>query len=118
MPLVAITDKLEQFRGESRFTTWAHKFVIFEVSAIVAQHFWRHPAMAMDAGDWDRLPDSFGLQPACEAWWRDLASALRRAVDEQLTPRQRQVFVAIVLNRAPPDALAAALGSTRGPPTR
>jgi len=31
--LVAITGKLGQFRGESRFTTWAYKFVIFEVSA-------------------------------------------------------------------------------------
>jgi len=29
--LVAITGKLGQFRGESRFTTWAYKFVIFEV---------------------------------------------------------------------------------------
>src|SRR5215469_13122816 len=27
--LVAITGKLGQFRGESRFTTWAYKFVIF-----------------------------------------------------------------------------------------
>ena len=31
--LIAITGKLGQFRGESRFTTWAYKFVIFEVSA-------------------------------------------------------------------------------------
>jgi hypothetical protein len=30
--LIAITGKLGQFRGESRFTTWAYKFVIFEVS--------------------------------------------------------------------------------------
>jgi DNA-directed RNA polymerase specialized sigma24 family protein len=30
--LVAITRKLGQFRGESRFTTWAYKFVILEVS--------------------------------------------------------------------------------------
>ena len=31
--LLAIDLKLGQFRGESRFTTWAYKFVIFEVSA-------------------------------------------------------------------------------------
>jgi RNA polymerase sigma-70 factor, ECF subfamily len=31
--LLAIIGKLGQFRGESRFTTWAYKFVIFEVSA-------------------------------------------------------------------------------------
>src|SRR5690242_19037801 len=31
--LLAITGKLSEFRHESRFTTWAYKFVIFEVSA-------------------------------------------------------------------------------------
>jgi RNA polymerase sigma-70 factor, ECF subfamily len=37
--LVAITGKIGQFRGESRFTTWAYKFVIFEVSAKIGRHF-------------------------------------------------------------------------------
>jgi hypothetical protein len=31
--LMAITQKIGQFRGESRFTTWAYKFVVLEVSA-------------------------------------------------------------------------------------
>src|SRR5579859_5191582 len=35
--LMAITGKLGQFRGESRFTTWACKFAIFEVSAKIGQ---------------------------------------------------------------------------------
>jgi len=111
--LLAITAKLGQFRGESRFTTWAYKFVIFEVSAKVGRHFWANPPAAMDAEDWDRLPDRFGLEPAREAERREMASAVRRAVDEQLTPRQRQVFVAIVLDGVPLDALAIRLGSTR-----
>jgi RNA polymerase sigma-70 factor (ECF subfamily) len=102
-----------QFRGESRFTTWAYKFVIFEVSAKVGRHFWRNPAVPMEAEDWDRLPDRFGLEPARETERRDLANAVRRAVDEHLTLRQRQVFVAIVLDGVPLDALAAELGSTR-----
>src|SRR5579859_1108563 len=109
--LVAITAKLAQFRGESRFTTWAYKFVILEVSAKVGRHFWRHPTTPMDADAWDRLPDRFGLDPAREAEWRDLSDAVRRAVDEQLTPRQRQVFVAIVLNGMPLDALTVELDS-------
>lgn len=111
--LVAIIGKLGQFRGESRFTTWAYKFVIFEVSAKIGRHFWRHPAVPLDAEDWDRLPDRFGFDPAQEAEWRDLAAALRRAVDDTLTPRQRQVFVAIVLNGVPLDALVLELGSNR-----
>jgi RNA polymerase sigma-70 factor, ECF subfamily len=111
--LLAITGKLGQFRGESRFTTWACKFVILEVSAKIGRHFWRHPAVPLDAEDWDRLPGRFGFDPAQEAEWRDLLAAVRRAVDDELTPRQRQVFVAIVLNDVPLDALAIELASNR-----
>jgi len=111
--LLAITAKLGQFRGESRFTTWAYKFVIFEVSAKLGRHFWRHPSVPFDAEDWDRLPDRFGFEPEREAEWRDLLAALRRAVDTELTPRQREIFVALVLNGVPLDALVARLGSNR-----
>jgi RNA polymerase sigma-70 factor (ECF subfamily) len=111
--LVAITSKLGQFRGESRFTTWVYKFVIFEVSAKIGRHFWRHPNVPLDAEGWERLPDRFGFDPAQEAEWRDLLAALRRAVDEELTVRQRSVFVAIVLNNVPLDALVIELASNR-----
>lgn len=111
--LVAITGKLGQFRGESRFTTWACKFVIFEVSAKIGRHFWRHPGVPLDAEGWDRLPGRFGADPAHQAEWGDLFAALRRAVDTELTPRQREVFVAIVLNEVPLDTLVMHLGSSR-----
>jgi RNA polymerase sigma-70 factor (ECF subfamily) len=111
--LVAITGKLGQFRGESRFTTWAYKFVIFEVSAKIGRHFWRHPAVPFDAEDWDRLPDRFGFDPAHQAEWRDLLGALHRAVDDKLTARQRVVFIAIVLNGVPLDTLVIELASNR-----
>ncbi len=111
--LMAITRKIGQFRGESRFTTWAYKFVILEVSAKIGRHFWRDPSVPLDAEDWDRLPDRFGFQPEREAEWRDLLAALRRAVDRELTPRQRQIFVAIVVNDVPLDALVAELASNR-----
>ena len=111
--LVAITGKLGQFRGESRFTTWAYKFVMFEVSAKIGRHFWRHPSVPFDAEDWDRLPDRFGFDPTQGAEWRDLLTALHRAVDEQLTARQRRVFVAIVLNQVPLDTLVIEMASNR-----
>jgi RNA polymerase sigma-70 factor (ECF subfamily) len=111
--LLAIVVKLGQFRGESKFTTWAYKFVIFEVSAKIGQHFWTSPAVPMDAEDWERLRDRFGPDPARETERRELAGAVRRAVDECLTPRQRQIFVAIVLNGVPMDAAVSELNSTR-----
>jgi RNA polymerase sigma-70 factor, ECF subfamily len=111
--LLAITAKISQFRGESRFTTWAYKFVILEVSAKIGRHFWRHPVVRLDAEDWDRLPARFGFDPAHQAEWRDLLAVLRRAVDTELTPRQREVFVAIVLNDVPLDTLVLSLSSSR-----
>ena len=112
--LVAITRKLGQFRGESRFTTWAYRFVILEVSDKIGRHFWRNPGVPLDAENWDKLPDRFGFEPAQVAEWRDLLAALRRAVDTELSPRQRQVFIAIVVNAVPLDALVIELGSNRG----
>ena len=111
--LIAITGKLGQFRGASRFTTWAYKFVILEVSAKIGRHFWRHPSVPFDAEDWDRLPGRFGFDPAQEAEWRDLLAALHRAVDAELTARQRRVFVAIVLNSVPLDTLVIEMDSNR-----
>jgi RNA polymerase sigma-70 factor (ECF subfamily) len=111
--LLAITAKIDGFRGESRFTTWAYRFVIFEVSTKIGRHFWRDPGVSLDAEDWDRLPDRFGFEPEREFEWRDLLSALRRAVDEELTERQRRIFIAIVLNGVPLDALVAELASNR-----
>ena len=111
--VMAITRKIAQFRGDSRFTTWAYKCVILEVSAKIGRHFWRNPPVPLDAEDWDKLPDRFGFDPAHQAEWRDLLAALRRAVDTELTPRQRQVFVAITVNAVPLDTLALQLGSNR-----
>jgi RNA polymerase sigma-70 factor, ECF subfamily len=112
--LLAITAKLGQFRGESRFTTWAYKFVVLEISSKLGRHFWQRPAVALDAADWDRLPDRFGTSPADHAERHDLVAAVRRAVEEELTDRQRQVFTAIVVQGIPLDALVAQLGSSRG----
>src|ERR1700761_1364065 len=76
--LMAITGKLGQFRGESRFTTWAYRFVILEVSAKLGRHFWRRPNVPLEAQDWDRLPDRFAMQPDEQAQQRDLVAAVRR----------------------------------------
>jgi RNA polymerase sigma-70 factor (ECF subfamily) len=111
--LVAIHRRLGEFRGESRFLTWAYKFVLFEVAKKSGRHFWRTPHTPMDAEDWDRLPDRFGLDPSRESEWRELLAALQRAVDEVLTEHQRRVFVARILNDVPLDALAEELGSSR-----
>jgi RNA polymerase sigma-70 factor (ECF subfamily) len=111
--VMAILRKLDQFRGESRFTTWAYKFAILEVSSKIGRHFWRTPDVSLDAEDWDRLPDRFGFDPVEQSQWRDLVAAMRDAVQTDLTEHQRRIFIALVLNGVPLDALVIELGTTR-----
>jgi RNA polymerase sigma-70 factor (ECF subfamily) len=111
--LLSILDRLSDFRGDSRFTTWAYKFVMFEVSAKLARHFWQQPVARLAEADWDRLPAAFGVDPQAHSQARALVGAVREAVENDLTSYQRQVFVAIVLAGMPLDALAVELGTNR-----
>ncbi len=112
--MVAVLAKLPTFRGESRFTTWAYRFVVLEVSSKLGRHYWRHPTARMDSEDWERLPDRFGVDPSAHSERREMVDAIRRAVDEVLTEHQRALFVAIVLSGVPLDAVASKTGSSRG----
>jgi RNA polymerase sigma-70 factor (ECF subfamily) len=111
--LVRIDAKLDGFRGESRFTTWAYAFVVLEVSSAVGRHVWRRPRAVLDDDGSDAVPDRLGPSPAGEAERRELVAALRRAVVEALTPHQRRVFTAVVVQDLPIDAVAHGLGSNR-----
>jgi RNA polymerase sigma-70 factor (ECF subfamily) len=111
--MLAILAKLGDFRGESRFTTWAYRFVILEVSSKLGRHYWRDPPVALDAGQWERLPDRLGIDPARHVESAAILAEVRRVVQEELTAHQRRVFVAIVVDGIPLDALAAKLGLRR-----
>ncbi len=111
--LMAIKAKFADFRGESRFTTWAYRFVMLEVSTKMGRHFWRNRRATLDEESWERIPDVLAVSPHERSEQRELFTALRRAIDEDLTQLQRRVFVAIALNEVPMDAFTRELGSTR-----
>ena len=110
--LMNVLAKLDKFGGLSRFTTWAYKFVMFEVSGKVARHAWRRQPPSPEEPVWERVPDSFGPRPGDLLEQREQLEALSVAIGE-LTDRQREVFVAIALNDIPIDVLAIKLGSNR-----
>jgi RNA polymerase sigma-70 factor (ECF subfamily) len=111
--VLLITDRIDEFRGESRFTTWAYKFVVFEVSTKLGRHFWTRHRAPSGAVEWDRLPDHLGTRPAEAAELQDLVAAVRAAAETCLTQRQRDVFTAIVVEGIPLDALVIRMGTTR-----
>ena len=111
--MLAILAKLADFRGESRFITWAYRFVILEVSSKLGRHYWRNPPVALDTGQWERLPDRLGVDPQRHAEAAGILAEVRRVVDDELPPHRRRVFVAIVVDGIPLDALAARLDLRR-----
>lgn len=112
--MISILGKLDDFRGESRFTTWAYKFGVLEVANKVTRHHANRADIALEAEEWDRLPANFGEDPLLHTQHQDLISAVRRAVDESLTDHQRHFFVAAVVNGIPMDTLAERSGKNLG----
>jgi RNA polymerase sigma-70 factor, ECF subfamily len=111
--LVAVLAKLGDFRGDSRFTTWAYKFALYEAAVKVRRRAWQGREVPLEPQAWALIPDR-DSGPARDAETRELLGALRDAIDGELTPHQRNVLVAVALNDVPIDVLAERLGTTRG----
>ena len=111
--LVAVLARLSDFRGESRFTTWAYKFAIFEASVALRRRAWQGREIPIEPERWPLVP-SGGLSPEADTEQRELLAAISDGVREALTPHQRRVLLAVVLEDVPIDVLAERLGTTRG----
>jgi RNA polymerase sigma-70 factor (ECF subfamily) len=105
--LVAILRKLDTYRGESRFTTWAYKFALYEAAAKTRRRAWRDRELPLDA----EFPGR-GLQEDVET--AELLRLVARGIERRLTPHQREVMVALAINGVPIDVLAERLQTTRG----
>ena len=111
--MVAVLAKLGDFRGASRFTTWAYKFALLEAGVKVRRRAWQGREVVLEPESWPAFADQqASVERGREA--AELLSALQRAVQEELTEHQRAVFTALALNEVPIDVLSERLGSTRG----
>ncbi len=99
--------------GQSKFTTWAYKFALYEAAAKIRKRAWQGRELPLDAEEWPQLPDP-GPTPHSEVEMNDLLAAIRQEIESSLTPRQREVLVALALNEVPIDVLAERLDTTRG----
>jgi RNA polymerase sigma-70 factor (ECF subfamily) len=111
--LMAILAKLSTFRGDSRFTTWAYKFVLLVAAVKARRRAWRGREVLLDDSAWPQFA-SEGPTAQQRLEESELLGAIREAVDSVLTPHQREVLLALAVQGVPIDVLAERLNTTRG----
>src|SRR5687767_13041551 len=111
--LVAVLAKLDDFRGASRFTTWAYKFALLEAGVRVRRRAWQEREVILDSDSWRQLaPSTAG--PAAGAERAEELRAISDCIGTELTDHQRHVLVALAIDGVPIDVLAERLDTTRG----
>jgi len=115
--LTTILRVLPDFRGDSRFTTWAYAFAVN--TALTAARRERRAPVALDeilegneslaspAGD-DRSPD-----PERRALQTEMMTAIRDGIEQHLTRKQQEALRALVFEEVPLDELVRRWGSSR-----
>lgn len=116
--LLTLLKHLREFRGDSKFTTWAYKFGINVALVTARREAWKHVSLDQMLADTD-LPDGpfvdehSRVDPERAAWQSEVWATLREVITGELSERQRQVLQATVFDDVPLDELARHLGSNR-----
>jgi RNA polymerase sigma-70 factor (ECF subfamily) len=111
--LMAIMGKLDTFRGDSKFTTWAYKFALLEAAVKIRRRGWQGRELPLEPESWEMFSED-RLSPQARAEQGDLLRELRAGIDDALSAHQREVLVALAINGVPIDVLAERLNTTRG----
>jgi RNA polymerase sigma-70 factor (ECF subfamily) len=110
--MTALLGKLHTFEGRSRFTTWAFKFAILQAATEVRRLQWQYREVELRDVDEPSAPGH--ENPELYAEGNDLAAALAAAMRRVLTPYQRRIAIALLVDGVPIDVLADRLGTNRG----
>ena len=114
--LIKIMASLASFRGESRFTTWANKIAMNVALTELKRRRWRDVSL-QDLLD-RRTATGRGLSdpqltPEQLAYQNMVLTNLRRMIDEELTDRQREAVVAVILEGMPIAEVARRMGTNQ-----
>jgi RNA polymerase sigma-70 factor (ECF subfamily) len=118
--LIAVMNHLSDFRGDSRFTTWAYKFAINVALMTARRERWKGKSLdqlsILHNGrlfEWERqehsargTPDRFAIQD-------EISDILRDVIEHDLTEKQRYVLIMMVFNEVPMDEMVQRLGTNR-----
>jgi RNA polymerase sigma-70 factor (ECF subfamily) len=112
--LVALIQKLEDYRGDSQFWTWARKFAALEAPASIRRRLGRDRVGISD--DPDSAEDVADLRESAHdrAEAHELLESVGRVLNHELTARQRIVLTEVAINGTSTAALAEELDTTPG----
>lgn len=117
--LQVVLTHLPDFRGESKFTTWAYKFGINIALTRARQERWKNislDGLSEDEGtlEWiqwkDNLQTNDSEMPSLQ---EEVSAVIREVVRSELTSRQRQVLKWIAFDEVPMDVVVQRLGTNR-----
>jgi RNA polymerase sigma-70 factor (ECF subfamily) len=101
--LLKILDALNTFRGESRFTTWAHKVAVRVAFTELRRRRWRDVSLneltESKEGNAEFIPlylSDPSIGPERQAMQRAVLETLRRLIREELTDKQREAMQAML----------------------
>ncbi len=117
--LITLLAHLQEFRGESQFTTWAFKFGINKALATARREQWR--GISLEALSADQETDALNWEAAQAAQTpveqlqvqKETWSIVREVIQSELTERQRQVLIWMAFDDVPMDVVTERLDTNR-----
>ena len=118
--LIAVMDHLSEFRGDSKFTTWAYKFAINMAMMAARRERWKGVSLDEVASsgegnflEWMMQDKSEGATPEQSAMQTEVRGILQAVIEHELTEKQRQVLSMMVFNEVPMDEVVRHFGTNR-----
>jgi RNA polymerase sigma-70 factor (ECF subfamily) len=118
--LIAVLNHLADFRGDSKFSTWAYKFAIN--TAMMAARRERFRGVSLDElasseeayfQEWMLQEQAEGVAPEQAAVQAEIRRILRDVIEHDLTDNQRRVLIMMVFNDVPMDEVVRHLDTNR-----
>jgi len=118
--LIAVMNHLSDFRGDSKFSTWAYKFAIN--IALMAARRERWKGVSLDQlsvssestlSEWVIQDKTDGIAPEQSTIQDEVRGIIRDVIEHDLTDKQRRVLLLMVFNEVPLDEVARHLGANR-----
>jgi RNA polymerase sigma-70 factor, ECF subfamily len=118
--LMAVLNHLSDFRGDSKFSTWAYKFAINIALMSARRERWKGVSLDELASsdesnffEWIMQDKSDGIAPEQSAMQGEIRSILQEVIEHDLTEKQRRVLFMMVFNDVPMDEVVRHLDTNR-----